>query len=258
MLNRSPDPFPLIDQGQGTPTLVFLHYFSGAAASWQWVITDLQADFHCIALDLPGFGQAPPLETPSLKNYSAYIWDVLSGLGVDRCVLIGHSMGGKMALQAAIDSVFAGLEQVILIAPSPATQEPMPTEERDRLLKDDHHHPETAQETVDGATQRPLMAPQRTTAMQTHTTAEDHTWRWWLLDGMNHSIADQLEHIQVPVTVIASPDDPVIPLEAIQRDVVDLLPGSSLIQLPELGHLMPLEAPRAIAQTIRQIITTNA
>ena len=50
-----------LDRGTGAPTLVFLHYFSGAAASWQWVMRSLESDFRCVAIDLPGFGQAPPV-----------------------------------------------------------------------------------------------------------------------------------------------------------------------------------------------------
>ena len=105
MANRSTDSFSFLDRGSDQPTLVFLHYFSGAAISWRWVMEILEADFRCVALDLPGFGEAPPLSEPSLANYSRFIQDALDALDLDRVVLIGHSMGGKLALQVAIDMV---------------------------------------------------------------------------------------------------------------------------------------------------------
>ncbi|WP_272061133.1 alpha/beta fold hydrolase [Oscillatoria sp. CS-180] len=247
------DNSSLISQGTGDPTLVFLHYFSGAAASWQWVTQELKEDFRCISLDLPGFGDTPPLAEPTLAEYSNYIWELLSRLGIDRFVLVGHSMGGKIALKVAADALFAGLEHIILVAPSPATREPMPEEERDRMLAD-HHSRQAAETTVEGAAQATLPQIRHSVAVQTHTKAEDKTWQWWLLEGMKNSIADQVKKIQVPVTVLASPDDPVIPFNVIQRDVIDLLPNSKLVTIPNVGHLMPLEAPDLVAQAIRQAI----
>lgn len=249
MFNTFADNLSLINQGGGTPALIFLHYFSGAAASWQWVTEKLKQDFHCIALDLPGFGDAPPLDEPTLQNYGNFVCDAIACLGIERFVLIGHSMGGKIALQVAADDC-PGLEQVILVAPSPVTQEPMSQAEKDRLLQGPHSS-ETAQNTVNGATQEPLPQIREAIAVRTHQQAEDNTWRWWLLQGMNHSIAQQMNRVQIPVTVVASADDPVIPLETIQREVIDFLPIGDLVKVTGVGHLMPLEAPDMVAQVIR-------
>jgi pimeloyl-ACP methyl ester carboxylesterase len=213
----------------------------------------LRDEFRCIALDLPGFGEEPPLEQPSLDAYSNFVWEALSGLGVEQFILIGHSMGAKIALQVAASSVFKVPQQVILVAPSPPTQEPMPDEERQRLLTN-HPSEENAATTLDQATRNTLTEEQRSLAIQTHTRAENSAWQWWLKQGMNHSIADQLENIRVPVNVIASPDDPVIPFDTIQQDVVDLMPQAKLIQMDGLGHLIPLEAPEQLAQTIRTTV----
>lgn len=253
MTNFPSSNLSFISQGSGQPTLVFLHYFSGAAASWQWVIEELQDDFRCIALNLPGFGNASPLDEPSLENYSTFIREALVKLELDRVVLIGHSMGGKIALQVATDLDAKALKQVILVAPSPPTQEPMPEEERDRLLGD-FHSIEVAASTVDGATQQPLPADRRELAIHTHIQAEDRTWRWWLRDGMNHSIAERLKAIEVPVSVIASADDPVIPWHTIEHEVMAFLPEARLIKLSGVGHLIPLEASEQLARHIRQLV----
>jgi len=246
-----------LDRGTGAPTLVFLHYFSGAAASWQWVMRSLESDFRCVAIDLPGFGQAPPLPTPTLKNYSDFVWEALSALGVDDFVLVGHSMGAKIALQVAARAGGEELRQVILVAPSPPTPEPMPNEERQRLL---NRHPseENAATTVENSTHLALNAEQRSLAIHTHTIAADSAWRWWLQTGMHHSIADQLDKIRVPVIVIASPDDPVIPFEVVQREVVDRVPHAHLIEFSDAGHLMPFEAPERLAQVIREQVRSGA
>lgn len=246
-----------IDRGQGAPTLVFLHYFSGAATSWQWVISLLEADFRCVAIDLPGFGQAAPLDSPTLENYGEFVRETLSALGIDRYVLIGHSMGAKIALQVAASATVNAPQQVILVAPSPPTQEPMPEAERQRLLTH-HSQEENAATTVDSATRVALTPEQRSLAIHTHMIAADSAWRWWLQTGMHHSIAAGLDQVQMPVSVIASEDDPVIPFDVVQQEVVALLPQAQLVTLSGMGHLIPLEAPAKVAIAIRQQVQAAA
>lgn len=254
------DTAPVVSWGEAGPTLVFLHYFGGAASSWRWVAEQLSADYRCIAINLPGFGQAPPLEHPSLQRYAQFVAHRIQTLNLQKYSLVGHSMGAKVALKLAAlklaalkptENPGAEIEQIFLVAPSPATREPMPQEEKERLL---NHHPEreNAETTVDKATRRTITAEQRSLAIQTHMTAENSAWRWWLLEGMDESMAEQAKTLRMPVTVIASQDDPVIDFEQVQSDVVDLLPRAELVSLAGVGHLVPLEEPEAIAQAIRQ------
>ncbi|MEJ7674662.1 MAG: alpha/beta fold hydrolase [Chitinophagaceae bacterium] len=48
-----------VETGKGNTTLVFLHYFGGSSKSWNGVIEQLKESFHCIAIDLRGFGDSP-------------------------------------------------------------------------------------------------------------------------------------------------------------------------------------------------------
>lgn len=237
--------------GSGDKTFVFLHYFGGAARSWQWVAAQLP-DYHCLALNLPGFGGTPALPQPSLSHYANAIAAELARLKLGDYVLVGHSMGGKMALQLAVTSDCLP-QHVVLIAPSPPTQEPMPAAEKERLL---HHHPceETAQATVKSATRQLLSAEQQAVAVQTHLAVDNTTWRWWLLEGMTHSIASQMSQLQMPVTILASKDDPVIPYATMQTDVLALIPKAQLVPTQRIGHLLPLEAAAWIANQLRRVV----
>ncbi|PZD70968.1 Dihydrolipoyllysine-residue acetyltransferase component of acetoin cleaving system [Acaryochloris thomasi RCC1774] len=243
-----------IQWGDEGEVLVFLHYFGGAASSWQWVAEKLQPDHRCVALNLPGFGGAPVLHQLSLQQYADAVQSQLQQLGVESYTLIGHSMGGKVALQMSANQA-TGLQRVILIAPSPATQEPMPSEEKKRLLGN-HPSRENAETTIESAAKQSLSEEQREVAIATHITVDSSVWRWWLLEGMDHSIADQMSQIQVPITVIASKDDPVIPCQTIQRDVIDLIENAQLITTENVGHLMPLEQPEFVATQIRHVVGT--
>ncbi len=48
-----------VEDGKGETTLVFLHYFGGSIKSWAGVIDKLKNYFHCVAIDLSGFGNSP-------------------------------------------------------------------------------------------------------------------------------------------------------------------------------------------------------
>ncbi len=240
--------------GKGEEVLVFLHYFGGAADSWQWMADILQSEYKCIALNLPGFGGTAPLSTPKIVGYTHAIRNILQLMNINHYTVIGHSMSGKIALQLAADYP-SGIEQIILVAPSPPTQEPMPDEERERML--DHPNRKNAEINVKKATVKSLPKERYALAVDTQMLIDNHTWRWWLLEGMQHSIARYMPKVNIPVTVIASEDDPVIPYSIIQSDVVQLLKNATLVTVKKVGHLIPLEDPQGLADQIRQAIQSR-
>ena len=235
------------------PVLVFLHYFGGAARSWQRVTEHLADGYRCVVLNLPGFGGTSPLDPPSIAAMANYVRQETERLSLSSFVLIGHSMGGKIALQVVADDSLhhQRVQQLILIAPSPPTVEQMTDDEKERML----HHPDRdeAETTVENAIQQVLSAEWQTLAVETQLEIDEATWRWWLLEGMNYSIADQASQITIPITVLASDDDTVIDPLAIQREVMKRLPKAQLVRIQGIGHLLPLENPEWIADHIRQI-----
>jgi pimeloyl-ACP methyl ester carboxylesterase len=238
--------------GKEGKVLVFLHYFGGAASSWQWVANELQSDYRCVALNVAEFSSIP--QQSSLQHYADAVEAQLQQLKVESYTLIGHSMGGKIALKIAANRS-PGLQHIILIAPSPPTQEPMPPEEKERLLEN-HLSRENAETTIKNATRRALSDEQYELAIETPRATDPNTWRWWLLEGMEENIANQMQHIQVPVTVIASKDDPVIPYETIQSDVIGLIEKAQLVTIENVGHLIPLEASQLVADHIRDVVSS--
>jgi pimeloyl-ACP methyl ester carboxylesterase len=243
---------PKIFMPPTSPVLVFLHYFGGAARSWQWV-TERLPDYRCVALDLPGFGGTPALSAPSIEAMADYVQQETERLGLTAFTLLGHSMGGKIALQVAANDALRDqrVRQLILIAPSPPTVERMPNDEKERMLR--HPDRDEAEITVANGTYRPLPAEPYALAVATQLEADEATWRWWLRQGMNHSIANRVEKVSVPITVLASDDDPVIDPETIRQEVMGVLPSAQLISTQEVGHLLPLEDPEWVANQIRRV-----
>jgi pimeloyl-ACP methyl ester carboxylesterase len=109
------------DQGQGEPALLFLHYWGGSSRTWELVIDRLKTDFRCVAYDQRGWGDSDKLETGySMQDLANDAEALIRSLGLNRYVLIGHSMGGKAA-QLLASKQPEGLEALILVAPAPPT-----------------------------------------------------------------------------------------------------------------------------------------
>ena len=87
--------------GEGLPPLIILHGILGSSRNWQTAGRDLAARYHVLALDLRNHGGSPHAEE---MTYEAMVGDVLAWLdarGLARVSLLGHSMGGKVAMLLA-------------------------------------------------------------------------------------------------------------------------------------------------------------
>ena len=83
-------------------TLVFLHGFCESKEIWTDFISKLPETFHCVALDLPGFGEnRETLEDHSIEGMAEAVHAELKRLHIKKCILVGHSLGGYVSLAFA-------------------------------------------------------------------------------------------------------------------------------------------------------------
>ncbi len=91
--------------GAGGPPVVFVHGFGCAHSDWSAQITHLSPHHQTIAVDLRGHGATPGMETEcSLERYGADVADVMRALGLPPAVLVGHSMGCRVVIEAALQA----------------------------------------------------------------------------------------------------------------------------------------------------------
>ncbi|UKT65382.1 alpha/beta fold hydrolase [Pedobacter mucosus] len=237
-------------------TLVFLHYFGGSAASWHWVKNLLQKEYQCFALDFPGCGGTESGANPSIKSMADFVRTHLKSLNIKSCILIGHSMGGKIALQVAIDDADNNIiDQLILVAPSPPSIEEMP-EKQKATLREPQDESE-AEKNVKDATVKILGEAQYKTAIETQLMVRLSVRKWWVDEGVNDSIADKSKRLKLPITVIASKTDPAITYQMTNQETMPNLPSHAiLVSTTNVGHLLPLEDPLYLAETIQKILTS--
>jgi len=87
--------------GVGNPPLIVLHGLLGSSRNWQSTGTDLAARFHVFALDLRNHGKSPHSEEMTFTAMAGDVLAWMDGQGLARATLMGHSMGGKVAMLVA-------------------------------------------------------------------------------------------------------------------------------------------------------------
>ncbi len=99
--------YVLAGPANASTRLVFLHGLGGTQSTWQMVLPQLAEHFRVCALDLPGHGQsdkpAPAQTDYSLGSLAAAVAQAMETLGLAPAVLIGHSLGGAVALTLALE-----------------------------------------------------------------------------------------------------------------------------------------------------------
>src|SRR6185437_15275426 len=89
------------DEGKGT-ALVLVHGFCESKEVWKDFSSVLSSKFRVVTPDLPGFGDSKPDTTvTSIDDYADKLYSFLKQLGIDKCILIGHSLGGYVTLAFA-------------------------------------------------------------------------------------------------------------------------------------------------------------
>jgi pimeloyl-ACP methyl ester carboxylesterase len=236
------------DRGGGSTALVFLHYFAGSARSWVHVINALGGQHRCICIDLPGFGSTPPLSAFSVRAMADAIAAFTLRRSLKDYILIGHSMGGKLAMACAIKRP-PDLKGLILVAPSPPSPEPMDEDERNRLLSS-YGDRASAEQTLQTITRHSLTAEDKAICIDDNLRTSASAWHWWLASGSREDITSEVRDIVCPVLVLGGTLDPVIPPHVITTQVTSRMPTAKYIQINGAGHLLPFEAAQELSREV--------
>ena len=232
-------------------TVLALHYRVGAGRAFNAVRALLPAGTSLCGPDLPGFGRqpAPPNFDYSMSAYAHWVADYAHYHAPGDFVLLSHSLGGKIALALAARRP-AGLRGVVLLAPSPPSGEPMTDEDRAAALTA-HGHPEAAGKTFQKITALPLTAAQRQQVEADNLRSTRAAWDAWLRAGAREDIVGLLVGLAVPCQLLVGAQDRAIAPATRQRLTLPHLPaGTRCTVVPGAGHLLPIEAPAAIAAAL--------
>src|SRR5579884_991738 len=238
------------------PTLVLLHGFTGSAAGWGDCLDSFAAcGLRVLALDMLGHGQSDAPEDPARYSMEHCRHDILTGLEVlgvrkGEAILLGYSMGGRIALYTAFSGFFRAL---ILESSSPGVADP--SEREQRRLSDEALAARIEREGiarfVEHWEQLPLFASQA--RLPQEMREELHTQRLrndakglaqslrGVGTGVQPPLYAQLPMLLIPVLLIAGELD--TKFCTIARQMAQALPQARLSIVPDAGHKIHVEQP---------------
>lgn len=239
---------------KGKPTLVLLHGFTNTGASWEPVVQAFAGQYRPLAPDIRGQGVAAETVPVTL---AAVIGDVAALTPqTEGFTLVGYSMGGRIALHAAL-ALQDRVERLVLIGASPGLADA--DERAARRAADERLAAELEQLTIDEFAQRWAQTPvlagvSEEVATRAHadrlrsTPAGLARSLRGLGTGALPPLWERLGELTLPVTLITGERDQ--KFASIATEMAALLPEAEHVVVPGVGHAVHLEAPEAVAAII--------
>jgi pimeloyl-ACP methyl ester carboxylesterase len=243
---------PSPDSFSTNPVFVCLHYWAGAGHEWEQVANELAPEFECLTPNLGGFGGAPaPKGGHSVAAYTDSVAALIKEKQLTNFIMVGHSMGGKIALDLAARQP-TGLRGLVLLSPSPPTPEPMTDEDRTNSLRA-HGNTAAALGTFTHITAKPVSTEIKAQIIEDNLHSTREAWDAWLLRGSREDITSRLGDIKVPCTILVGDADAVMSPSVHGLETLPYLPeGTHLEIISGAGHLLPYEVPQEVAALLRK------
>ena len=257
------------------PVLVLIHGIAGSSATWDEVVPAL-ADRYCVvAPDLLGHGEsAKPRGDYSLGGYASGVRDLLGALGYERASVVGHSLGGGVAMQFAYQFP-ERCERLVLVSSGGLGPEVHPILRAAALPGAEWVLPllcaAGVRDAVEGAARFLARvglraAPDLEEMWRGFCSLADadarlafvHTLRTIIdVSGQRVSAADRLYlAAEVPVLLVWGEQDPMIPV-AHARMAHKVIPGSRLAIFPAAGHFPHRDEPRRFVEVLLDFLQST-
>lgn len=250
-MSTTQQPLPAYDHRPGAgPTLVFLHYWGGSARTWDLVV-DRLVGRDVLTVDFRGWSRSSSLSGPyTLRQLADDTLAVIADAGVTDYVLVGHSMGGKVAQLIAATRP-AGLRGITLVGSGPAK----PAEEITPEYREALSHAYDSNESVAGARDNILTATELPESVKSQIATDsrsgaDAARTEWPLRGIAEDITEHTRMISVPALVVAGENDHVEPIDVLRDNLMPYLYEADFLVIPNTGHLIPLESPADLVDAI--------
>jgi 2-succinyl-6-hydroxy-2,4-cyclohexadiene-1-carboxylate synthase len=236
------------------PTLVLLHGFTHTGRSWDPVIAALGERYRAIAPDIRGHGAASAKEPVRLET----VIDDVAESGGDAFTLAGYSMGGRLALHAAL-ALPTRVERLVLIGASPGIADP--AERRARREADERLADEIEGRSIQEVAERwesvaaPVLGGQpddirkaaRRDRLRNTPSGLARALRG-LGTGALPSLWGRLGELAMPVTLLVGERDQ--RFREIAEQMAAAIPEADIVIVSGTGHAAHLEASEAVAKAI--------
>jgi len=246
------------------PAVVFLHGVGGGRQGWAPQQAHVAAlGWRSLAWDMPGYGDSPRVTPYDFAQLAQALWQMLDAAHIDQAVLVGHSMGAMVALQAWTQNP-ARIRGLLLAASSPAfghadgdfqkqflAQRLAPLE-AGKTMGDiaDQLIPTLA---APGGAAAPAIPATLKSAHQSMSAVSPATYRAALHALVQFEQRAALPTLSVPVLCLAAEHDRTAPPAVVER-MAQKIPGARYTCLALAGHLLHYEQPEAFNAELEKFL----
>lgn len=259
-----------LDPAEGVDTYVLIHGYGGSSFSWRYWIPELARRGHVVLVDLKGFGAAPKPDDDRYApdNQAELVHRLLMQRDLRRVTLVGHSLGGGVALLTALrlrSETVPRLDRLILLAGAAYRQKlpPFVTLANYPRLSRPLFWLLGARRVVRRVLRRIVYDPSRITVGQIEGYAQPMRSKGAvhaLIRSARQIMPDDLDALtaryrtlDVPTLLLWGREDHVVPL-AIGERLATELPDATLVVLDACGHLPAEELPDESLAVLRAFL----
>lgn len=248
--------------GSGDTAVFLLHGVGGGQAAWAQTQPVLAREgFRCIAWDAPGYGASPLAIPYTVESLALALLALMAHVGARRNVLLGHSMGGMIAQEAAaIDP--SCVQGLILFATSPAFGKPG-GEWQEQFLRSRFARLDAglgmvglAPKLVAGMIGPNTDSSAIVSAVALMSGVPESTYRAALSAIVSFNRLGNLRRITVPTLCLAGELDTNAPPAVIEKMAARIL-NAAYQCLPGIGHLGNMESPAAFNAAVLEFLNKH-
>jgi pimeloyl-ACP methyl ester carboxylesterase/quercetin dioxygenase-like cupin family protein len=249
-----------VDVRGAGPAVVLLHGLGLRGALWKRMLDGFSEAHRLVVLDLRGAGatRETAREELSLARWADDLGAVLDALEVERPVIVGHSLGASIALKYALERP-DGVRSLVLIGAEAdlSNLAPRMTAAAERIRAtgmqawvDEFWSKNPPFSDASLARDASLLTEYRELLLE--NDPEDYV-RQCLAIASAESLSGRLRDVRQPVLVlVGGSDDRTLPEHG--RRLAHELPDARVVELPDVGHTIPLEAPGETARAIAEFL----
>jgi pimeloyl-ACP methyl ester carboxylesterase len=235
---------------QTKPPMVLIHGAGGNHLFWPPEIRRI-AGTRVLAIDLPGHGRSAGLGCQAINDYVETLLDFLTAAGLSRSVLVGHGMGGAIALTLAIahPERVAGIGLI-----SSGSRHPIPSVIMENTTNSATYH-QAVLAFVDMMNISSGMQALKGRVIKYYSSIRHTLLLGDLRACDGYDVSSHLEGINVSVLAICGTDDKLTPRH-FSVDLAGKVPGAALQTIEGAGHLVMLEQPHRVAGLLSVFLMT--
>ena len=249
-------PIHYIERGSGPAAAVLIHGFLGHTYSFRYLIPELAKDRRVVAVDLKGSGYSgrPQKGDYSLTEQARLVIRLMDKLGIDRASVVGHSLGGEVAMRLAANWP-ERVEKLVLAASVSGDRIPsLPVTPLikpilwligrlfgRRIFRRQFYDPRKATKEVLEAYRRPLRI--KGTGHAVYQTLRD----------MRREKAVESSRITAPVLILWASSERILPRWVLSR-LRKRFPQAKVVAIERAGHLLLEEQPEQANRAVKSFL----